>query len=198
MAEKFSRRSGRWRDERGRFVSYIYVVQSRARSRKKQARTTVQKAQRTKATRRRQETQQFTEAEEAILDDVRQELRGTTAEVGQEFELTATTRGGTPESHPTSAGRWREKTEWEDPRKLHLKLRVIVTKAMPVEVARLLVRRAIETGDIPSGIELRWIDWAKGEEGQATEGTLTRRLRKALGDFYGALTKGQTRFEGVR
>lgn len=38
----------------------------------------------------------FTVEEESILDDVRLTLRGTVFAAGTEFELTATTKGGTP------------------------------------------------------------------------------------------------------
>lgn len=39
---------------------------------------------------------QFSADEEALLDEMRQALRGKVVGVGAEFELTATTGGGTP------------------------------------------------------------------------------------------------------
>lgn len=82
---------------------------------------------------------------------------------------------------------------------LHLKLRIVLTRAMPAEEARLLLHRAVETGTVPPGIELRWIDWEKGTEGRVNSGVLTGHLRQALADFYGAIThaRTRTRFERV-
>jgi len=84
-----------------------------------------------------------------------------------------------------------------DPRPLHLKIRVILTRPMTQEQARALMERAIETGIVPPGIKLKWMDWAKGSSGEASTGTLDPVTRKALRDFYGAMTKGETRFARV-
>lgn len=88
----------------------------------------------------------------------------------------------------------------QDPSPLHLKLRVVTTVPMTAEAARMLVHRAVETGVVPAGIELHWIDWAKegGGHWEAREGKIDSRLRAALREFYGALTQGDTRFERVK
>lgn len=85
-----------------------------------------------------------------------------------------------------------------DRRPLQLKIRVVTTTPQTAETTRLLLHRAIETGIVPPGIEIRWLDWEKGEHGRANRGRMTSRLRKALRDFYGAITGGDTRFERVR
>lgn len=84
-----------------------------------------------------------------------------------------------------------------DPRPLHLKIRVILTRPMTQAQARALMERAIESGVVPPGIKLSWLDWAKGQGGTASTGTLDPVTRKALRDFYGAMTKGETRFARV-
>lgn len=82
---------------------------------------------------------------------------------------------------------------------LHLKLRVVVTKRMRASQARSLLNRAIATGIVPTGIDIRWIDWEKGVGGKVREGRiLPDTMRKALRSFYNALTKGSSRFARVR
>jgi hypothetical protein len=90
------------------------------------------------------------------------------------------------------------KSSGRDPRPLHLKIRVILTAPATAEQARLLLHRAVETGIVPPGIEIRWIDWAKGGHGRGTSGRMTSHMRKALREFYGAITGADTRFEKVR
>lgn len=86
-----------------------------------------------------------------------------------------------------------------DPRRLHLKLRVILTHAMRADTARALVEEAVETGKVPPGIEIRWLDWRKGDGGSARAGSvMPADLRGALRKFYAALTDGETRFARVR
>lgn len=87
-----------------------------------------------------------------------------------------------------------------DRRPLHLKLRVKVTRRMKAHTARRLLDRAIQTGIVPAGIEIRWIDWEKGDEGRASSGqVMGREVRAALRGFYGALMAGHsTRFAKVR
>ena len=85
-----------------------------------------------------------------------------------------------------------------DPRRLHLKLRVILTRAMTAETARLLLDQAVTTGIVPPGIRLEWLDWQKGDGGSARGGRLSPVRRAELRAFYGAMTQGETRFERVR
>jgi hypothetical protein len=85
-----------------------------------------------------------------------------------------------------------------DSRPLHLKIRVVTTTPQTAETTRLLLHRAIETGIVPPGIEIRWLDWQKGSHGKVSRGVMTSGLRKALRDFYGAITGGEARFEKVR
>lgn len=85
-----------------------------------------------------------------------------------------------------------------DPRVLHLKIRVVLTHAMTADQARLLLHRAVESGIVPPGIELRWMDWAKGTSGAVREGRIYQAgLRAALRHFYGAMQQAGTRFEKV-
>lgn len=95
-------------------------------------------------------------------------------------------------------GYGRRRKAYHDPRVLHLKIRVVLTAPVTAETARLLVHRAVETGVVPAGIALHWIDWSKeGKSGSMTEGRMTDRLRAALRDFYGAISASATRFERV-
>jgi hypothetical protein len=95
--------------------------------------------------------------------------------------------------------RYRKSLGRTDPRVLHLKIRVVLTRAMTAETARLLLHRAIDTGIVPPGIAIRYIDWQKeGVVGQGTEGkVLPEKVRRALRDFYGAMQAAGTRFEKV-
>lgn len=95
-----------------------------------------------------------------------------------------------------------------DPRRLHLKIRVVLTQFMTATEARTLLDRAARTGIVPPGIDIYWIDWAKGLQGDTnTDGSpvqhgegrvLSDQMRAALRHFYGAITKSDTRFERVK
>lgn len=89
--------------------------------------------------------------------------------------------------------------EETDPRILHLKIRVVTTRAMTIGDVQALLDRAVHTGIVPPGIEIRWIDWAHPETADqvATEGRMETKLQQALRDFYGAITQSATRFERV-
>lgn len=86
-----------------------------------------------------------------------------------------------------------------DSRRLHLKLRVVLTHAMRAETARALVDQAVDTGIVPPGIDILWLDWRKGQGGTARSGEIMHSdMRKALRGFHAALTDGETRFAQVR
>lgn len=156
-----------YRDERGRFISREQYHSRRGR---------------------------FTREEETILDDVRRSMRGKGPQArGVEYELTATTKGGTPRRVPGQKGK---RTTTLDPRKLHLKIRVVADRQMEMETVRLLLDRAAKTGEIPPGVQIHVIDWIKGEN----EGEVEEELkRQALRGFYRAIRHDntRTRFERV-
>lgn len=102
---------------------------------------------------------------------------------GTEFELTATTEGGSP----------RGDRAFVDPRILHLKIRLVTERAMPAEVARALLDRAVQDHRVPSGIQIYTIDWDKGDGFEQSDDPLSTQLRH----FYGAITQGSTRFAPV-
>jgi hypothetical protein len=85
-----------------------------------------------------------------------------------------------------------------DLRPLRITMRIVVTKRMTARVCRALLDRAVQTGHVPAGIEIHWLNWEKGEGGEAQEGTvLPSDLRRSLDRFYGAITKGKQRFAKV-
>lgn len=102
---------------------------------------------------------------------------------GTEYELTATTEGGSP-----SKGRG-----YRDPRVLHLKIRVILDRPMSPAQARALLDAALRRRQAVTGITMTGIDWSKGQQSGTAEGTGAD-LRR----FYGAITKGSTRFARVK
>jgi len=86
----------------------------------------------------------------------------------------------------------------KDIRPLQLKIRVVLTQRMTKDQARALLERAVSSGVVPPGIEIRWIDWRKGEHGQANTGRIPEPVHDELRAFYGAIIQGETRFEKVR
>lgn len=102
---------------------------------------------------------------------------------GTEYELTATTEGGSP-----SKGRG-----YRDPRVLHLKIRVILDRPMSQEQARGLLDAALRRRQSVTGITITGMDWAKGEQAGTAAGTGAD-LRR----FYGAISRSATRFSRVR
>jgi hypothetical protein len=80
---------------------------------------------------------------------------------------------------------------------LHIKIRVRVDRAMSSHTALGLVERAAKTGMVPPSISLRWIDWAKGEEGHAHAGRqMGRAATGALRNFVEVMQAplSETRF----
>jgi hypothetical protein len=70
---------------------------------------------------------------------------------------------------------------------------------MRAETARALVQQAVETGIVPPGIDILWLDWRKGDGASATSGeVMPENVRSALRRFYAALTDGETRFAQVK
>lgn len=78
-----------------------------------------------------------------------------------------------------------------DPRKLHLKIRVRTTRPMSATTARLLLERFLQTGRVPAGIEVRGIDWAKGNTGSGR--VPPSELRRAIRMFSGAIDAAPTK-----
>lgn len=87
----------RWyRDPRtGRFISRAEWERQRA-TRRDQAVRRRRQQERMARLRVRPPRRRFTEDEERLLDDLRQSVRDRVFAAGTEFELTATTKGGTP------------------------------------------------------------------------------------------------------
>jgi hypothetical protein len=88
----------------------------------------------------------------------------------------------------------------KSPRALHLKIRVRLTRRMTAASARLLLERAIESGTVPPGIEIRYMDWQTSEHGVAGEGrVMPAGARDALRQFHGAIRHAEgARFEPVK
>lgn len=106
-----------------------------------------------------------------------------------EYEVTATTRGGTPRKRPREGGRR------VDQRVLQLKLRIEAPEGViqsPVEAMH-VIRDVVRGYGLPPEVTIRWIDWQKGTEGElVTEGRVPQAgVRQALTDFWGALTSGR-------
>ena len=103
---------------------------------------------------------------------------------GQEFELTAKYK---------TAGKG-------EVRRLHLKIRVELTSSMTEGDARQLLGRAVQTGIVPPGIAVHWVDWRRGVGGQAVSGRVDQVSHDELRNFYGIIggsAKGDTRFAPV-
>lgn len=81
---------------------------------------------------------------------------------------------------------------------LHLKIRVRILRPMTQTQAESLLARAVASGVVPSGIEIRWLDWEKGTGGTARSGTITGPVFHQLRTWYGAMTKGTVRMAKVR
>lgn len=82
---------------------------------------------------------------------------------------------------------------------LQIKFRLSTTRRMTKSEAMRKLRRAIRSGYVPEGIEIRWIDWAKeGREGYApSEGTIDGDRLKEMRVFYNALAVSEVRAERV-
>jgi hypothetical protein len=109
-----------------------------------------------------------------------------------EYEITATTRGGTPRKRPQTGGRK------VDQRVLQLKIRITAPEGTirSEEDAMRLISKAKRGISLPPGVQVQWIDWRKGTGGRATAGMVERRdVQDALGLFWAALTSGRARIE---
>lgn len=106
-----------------------------------------------------------------------------------EYEITATTRGGTPRRRPEAGGRR------VDGRVLQLKIRVIAPEgALFNEMDAVnMLRRTVALGHPPKGIDIRYIDWQKGLHGESSRrGTVPRTDAVAgLRDFWAAISSGR-------
>lgn len=87
-----------------------------------------------------------------------------------------------------------------DPARLHLKIRVILLEPMTQADAERALRQTIDEGELAPGIEIRWVDWRKGDEGRIRSGRLDdERIMGALMDFWGAINSApSTRFAPVK
>lgn len=85
-----------------------------------------------------------------------------------------------------------------DTRPLHLKMRVRILRRMSQAQMLALVERAIASGVVPPGIEIRWIDWQKGEGRYANEGRLPDPVLDELRAWYGIMQKGAVRVAPVK
>lgn len=86
-----------------------------------------------------------------------------------------------------------------DPRPLYLKFRIkLMVKMTRDEMLREL-RRIARTGYSSGKIDVRWMDWQKGTEGQINEGRIADEdVLSELRLFYGALAHGgNVRVESV-
>lgn len=80
-------------------------------------------------------------------------------------------------------------------KRLHLKIRLVLTRPMSRRRAVALVERAMRTRRVPEGIELAWIDWGKEDDSGSIkrEGEfLDDDAHDALVDFYAAITHPDT------
>ena len=94
--------------------------------------------------------------------------------------------------NPEKYGRYKK-----DKRPLHLKVRVILTRRMSEAMAYSKLLQAVETGVVPDGIEIRWVDWEKAEHGRASSGRIEDDVAEALRRFAGAIAQSEPRFEPV-
>lgn len=114
-----------------------------------------------------------------------------------EYEITATTRGGTPRRHPGRGGRR------VDQRVLQLKIRIVApegTLQEPEDAMRMLskARRGVP---LPEGVSILWIDWQKGTGRTMNSGQVPgREARDGLESFWKAMSSGHAHIDmgGVR
>ncbi len=74
-------------------------------------------------------------------------------------------------------------------RPLHVKIRVVLNRAMTVGEARQKLQRTVRTGIVQEGIAVAWIDWRRPESARHAKGGtyLGEQARDALAAFYGAI-----------
>lgn len=79
--------------------------------------------------------------------------------------------------------------------KLHVKIRVILTRKMTVAEARAKLRRTVRTGVVQEGIELAWVDWrTPGTARKERGGTYLRgEALESLRTFFHAIHHEDTR-----
>lgn len=87
-----------------------------------------------------------------------------------------------------------------DPRPLQLKIRVTARKGLIKSRGDLLgvIEHVIQTGLVPDGVVIHWMDWKKGEGGEAHEGRIDRNLAKELQAFWGALAAADSTLHLLR
>jgi hypothetical protein len=92
-----------------------------------------------------------------------------------------------------------DRARWGKPEHepLMLKFRVIALRKMRKSEMVRKLREAVRRGVVPEGIEIRWMDWAKGEEGQLREGRIPEKQWTEVAIFYRALVKADIRVERV-
>lgn len=82
-----------------------------------------------------------------------------------------------------------------DRRPLMVKIRVVAREAMPRRELLRRVEETIRTGMVARGIEIHWLDWAKGKPGRAHEGRVDGAALEELQKFYAAINKAGLRVE---
>ena len=87
-----------------------------------------------------------------------------------------------------------ERVSGMDPRRLQLKIRVTARKGIIKAKEDLIdaIESTIATGVVPEGITIHWIDWRKGEGGEAGEGHITANIAKELEAFWLAVSHDDT------
>jgi len=80
----------------------------------------------------------------------------------------------------------------QDKRPLMMKFRVIPTRTMRKSELLRLLQRAVRTGVVPDGIEVRYMDWAKGREARVNSGQIPGSAWQDLRAFYHAMTNEHT------
>lgn len=81
-----------------------------------------------------------------------------------------------------------------DTRPLQLKIRVLARPGIIESEADLLnvIEQAALTRFVPEGVRILWIDWKKGEGGEANEGHITEDLASELRAFWNAINGQKT------
>lgn len=82
-----------------------------------------------------------------------------------------------------------------DTRPLQLKIRVVARKGLIESEADLMnvIEQVALTRFVPLGVRILWLDWKKGEGGEANEGRITEDLATELRAFWNAINgKGTT------
>lgn len=80
---------------------------------------------------------------------------------------------------------------------LMLKFRVRPLRRMRKSELISKLKEAVRRGVVPEGIEIRYMDWAKGTEGQLGEGRIPASRLNEFRNFYRALARADIRAERV-